>query len=234
MAQQTFLQLVNRVLVNLRESTVATVAVGYPQLVATYVNKAKEKVEDAWQWRSLVIPATFTTVIGQQSYVLTSTGTPTVTVARDPDERAYIARNTDDEAQVFATNPPVVARLDEYAYEDLIGENRESAPLVNQIPYAFAYTTPNNIPTLFLARGPDAAYTMEVRMVVPQAELVSDTDLMIVDYRAVVSLATALAMQERGEELGTNSDLYMAAYADELTRAINTDREQGTVRFKND
>jgi hypothetical protein len=75
---------------------------------------------------------------------------------------------------------------------------------------------------------------MEVRMVVPQAELVSDTDLMIVDYRAVVSLATALAMQERGEELGTNSDLYMAAYADELTRAINTDREQGTVRFKND
>jgi hypothetical protein len=234
MAQQTLLQLVNRVLVNLRESSAATVSIGYPQLVASFVNKAKEKVEDAWAWRSLTIPLTFTTVVGQQEYVLSSGASPAVTCDRDPDERAFIARNVDDEAQVFCTNPPVVARLNEYSYETLIGENRESAPLVNQIPYAFAYSVPSGIPTLRLARPPDGAYAMEVRMVVPQAELSSDTDLTIMPQAPIVSLATSIAMQERGEELGTNSDLYMAAYSDELARYINNDREPGSARLKND
>jgi hypothetical protein len=233
MALPTYLSLVNKVLVNLRESTVTTINVSYTQLVAAFINQAKEKVEDAWAWRCLTIPATWNTVTSQASYILDGTGSPTVTVARTLTDRAYLARTTDWAAQVFATSAPVVATLDEAPYEDLISEIRETSPIVNQIPYKFAYSVPAGVPTLLLARPADGVYAMEARFVNPQGELVNDTDTMIVPYRPVVSLATAMAMQERGEELGSTSDLYMGAFADELSRAISNDREDGTAMFTN-
>lgn len=234
MALPTFLQLVNKVLVNLRETTVASINISYAQLVAAFVNQAKEKVEDAWAWRCLTIPATFTTVASQSAYILDGSGSPTVTSLRAINDRAYLARASDYSAQVFGTNTPVVAQLAEYPYEDLINQLRQCSPIVNQIPYGFAYSTPVGVPTLQLARPADGAYAIEARFVAPQVELALDADTLIVPYRPVVSLATALAMQERGEELGTQSDLFMSLHMDELARAINNDREDGTARFSND
>ena len=234
MALQTYLQLVNKVLTNLRESTVTTINVSYSQLVAAFINQAKEKVEDAWAWRALTISATWSTVASQSSYILSSSASPAVTVLRALDDRSFLARASDYSAQVFATSAPVVIKLTEFVYEDLIAQQRELSPIVNQIPYGFAYSVPAGVPTLLLARPADAAYTMEARFVVPQVELVNDTDTMIIPWRPVVSLATSLAMQERGEELGTSADLYLGLFNDELVRAINNDREDGTARFSND
>ena len=234
MAQQTFLQLVNKVLINLRESTVTTINVSYTQLVAAFINQAKEKVEDAWTWRALTIPATWTTVASQSSYILSNTASPVVTVTRALTDRACLSRASDSTAQVFATSAPIIVKLAEFAYEDLIAEQRQLSPIVNQIPYGFAYSVPAGAPTILLARPTDGAYAMEARFVVPQDELVNDTDVLIVPWRPVVSLATSLAMQERGEELGTSADLYLGLFADELTRAVSADRENDLLRLSND
>lgn len=233
MAKKTYLQLVNSVLTNLRESTVSDFSSAYGALVANFVNQAKEKVEDAWNWRCLTQSATFNSVSGKQSYVLDGTdGTITFAAGYALSERSYPARDEDGLAQVYCNTTGNVRRLREYSYENLIRELRLAVPLTNQPPYGFAYSLPNQVPTLYLARAPDAVYAIEARFVAPQGELVATTDTLIVPYRPVISYATWMAMHERGEELGTQADLFQSLAADELARAITADVE--TKQFKND
>src|SRR5262249_4648751 len=80
---------------------------------------------------------------------------------------------------------------------------------------------------------PYGGRTIACRMFIPQAELVPGTDestALLVPWRPVVSLATALAMQERGEELGQSADLYFSRYNAELLRAQETDRNASKGR----
>lgn len=241
---RTYLQLVNDVLANLRESPVSTLAAAppYPSLIAAYVNKAKEKVEDAWAWRALTTACNITTTVGQAAYVLDNTAPPsqntyssgTLVPNRYITDRAFLIRDSEGVANVIATlTGSVVLRLTEWAYEDLIWNIRAVVVLVNQPPYGFAYSPVGGTPTLLLARPANAAYNVEARFCNPQIPLAVDADIMLCPYQPVVSFATALAMQERGEELGTNADLYMDFYRDELTRAINNDVENVVMQFKN-
>ena len=237
----TFLQLINRVLVNLREATVTTNAQSsYSSLIGSFVNQAKEKVEDAWNWRALTVSATFTTVLAQQQYILDGTGTPTVAFSpnRVITDRGFIIRDKYGNAEVFATNIPVVSRLREYAFETLIGELRQTNPINNQMPWGYGYTLNGGQPTLWLARPTDsnngAGYNIEARFCQPQVELVNDTDTLIVPYRPVVSYATMMACNERGEELGNNADMWMAIAQDELARAVTSDQEAAALMLRND
>lgn len=238
---RTYLQLVNDVLTNLREANVTSVqnAPVYPALIAAYVNKAKEKVEDAWRWRCLTVAANITTVTGQDYYPVDNSGTGVTWTpggnSRYITDRAYLVRDSEGIAQVIATlTGSVVLRLTEWDYEDLIWNKRAVIVQVNQPPYGFGFTLLGGVPNIVLARPADNAYNVEARFINPQVPLSADTDNMIVPYQPVVSYATSLAMQERGEELGTQADLYMALHNDELARAITQDGEQFTLQLKND
>lgn len=235
---RTYLQLVNDVLTNLRENNVATLtnATPYTKLIAGYVNQAKEKVEDAWTWRALTVAANITTVTGQQSYKLDGTDSATITFSPDrvANDRSYTSRDQYGLANVIATlTGSVVTRLTEWEYESLIWNIRAVVVLVNQPPYAFAYSPVAGVPTLLLARPPDSAYNIECRMCVPQDVLSADNDNLIVPYRPVTSFATYLAMNERGEELGSKADMYGDLFQDELTRAINGDVEASQLQLQN-
>jgi len=71
----TYLELVNDVLIRLREPTVATVtATSYSTLIGKFVNDAKRQIEDAFSWNILGTTITITTSAGTYSYALTGSG----------------------------------------------------------------------------------------------------------------------------------------------------------------
>ena len=71
----TLLELVNDVLIRLREPVVTTYnETTYSTLVAKFVNDAKRQVEDAFGWNSLGQTITVTTVASTPSYSLTGAG----------------------------------------------------------------------------------------------------------------------------------------------------------------
>ena len=71
----TFLELINDVLIRLRETQVSTNAeTGYSTLIGKFVNDAKRQVEDAFSWNILGTDITITTVAATYQYALTGAG----------------------------------------------------------------------------------------------------------------------------------------------------------------
>ena len=72
----TFLESINRVRVKLRAGRLSTLsnADEYTQLLAAFVNEAKEEVEDAWAWNTLQTRVSLTMVAGTDTYSLTGAG----------------------------------------------------------------------------------------------------------------------------------------------------------------
>jgi len=73
----TYLELVNDVLVRLRETAVSTVSeTSYSSLIGKFVNDAKRQIEDAYAWNVLGTTITLSTTAGGAG-VVTTAGTPT-------------------------------------------------------------------------------------------------------------------------------------------------------------
>jgi len=236
-ATKTYLQLVNKTLLLLREPQVAAVAADYSLLIGEYVNQAKEKVEKAWRWRALVTELTFTTLNAQQNYLLQSTATPPVTssTGRFPDERAFLARDDDYTAQVFdITVTGQNYRLKEFDLEDYTYINYVGgANTVNQQPAAFA-STGGQTPAIALLALPPAGRIIKSRWYIPQDEFSVGSEILLVPWRPVVSLAYALANEERGEELGVDGQLLFSKAADDLALAIANETESDIMEMRPD
>lgn len=71
----TYLQIVNRVLERMRESTVANYnTTDYSTLLANLVNQVKSEIEEAWQWHALRDTFSITPTNNVSHYALTDSG----------------------------------------------------------------------------------------------------------------------------------------------------------------
>ena len=71
----TYLELINDVLVRLREKEVTSVtADSYTKLIGKYVNDIKTQVENAYNWNALTNTITVATEANVYNYVLTGAG----------------------------------------------------------------------------------------------------------------------------------------------------------------
>ena len=71
----TYLELVNDILIRLREAEVESVAqTDYSKLIGKFVNDAKRQVEDAYSWNVLSTTVTISTVANTHSYSMTGAG----------------------------------------------------------------------------------------------------------------------------------------------------------------
>ena len=71
----TYIELINDVLIRLRETTVATSGeTTYSTLIGKFVNDAKRQIEDSFSWNALGTTVTLTTVAATYSYSLTGAG----------------------------------------------------------------------------------------------------------------------------------------------------------------
>lgn len=210
----TYLELVNEVLVRLRESTVATVGqTAYSRLIGLYVNDAKRQVEDAWDWEALSVTLPVSVVAGTTTYVVTGLGVRQKNVTIN-------CVTTGHETPI--RNVPA----------KWIENQQQLSTVQNSAPTYYAWAGTNGTDSkIEIFPTPDSAYTLNVNATVPQVNLTNDTDTLSIPYEAVVAGAFARALVERGEDGGLSSGeaygLYKGILADQISleahRAIEND-----------
>lgn len=230
MSTKTALQVVNQVLKNLRKATVADFSSTYASLILEFVNQSKEVVEDAHEWSALSVNLTFTTISAQQTYDLTVAGTtPVITTdasdSRFANERSRVRYDHLNRPMVFdVTSATQPIRLREYARteQEIAGiMGLQNNTVVK--PYAYSFYRNKGKESVTLLNQPGGAYSMRVGLYVPQNELAAVGDVLLVPWRPVVTSATAIAFQERGEELGENGALWLSKASRDLQVAIGQD-----------
>lgn len=198
----TYLELVNDVLVRLREATVSTVSeTTYSSLIGKFVNDAKRQIEDSFAWNVLGQTVTLTTVASTASYSLTGAGQKF---------QVQDVINTTSNISLMNIN--------------FVDMNRKQnfLPLVNAIPTEFAFdgVDGSGDTKVLLFPIPDNVYTIKFSLTVPQATLTSAATSVLVPDVLVVQNAYARALVERGEDGGLSSSeaylLYKAMLSDHI------------------
>jgi len=198
----TYLELVNDVLVRLRESTVSTVGeTTYSSLIGKFVNDAKRQIEDTYNWNCLNQTITVTTASGTSSYSLTGVGQK-FRVGDVINTTSYIT-------------------LSNIAVADMNRKLNFGTP-AQSIPsqYCFSGVDGNGDTKVDLFPIPSGVFTLKFDVTIPQANLTSDsTSVKVLDY-LVTQSAYARALIERGEDGGTNSSEAYALFRGMLSDAI--------------
>jgi len=198
----TYLELVNDVLVRMREPTVTTVALNsYSTLIGKFVNDAKRQVEDAFSWNVLGTTITVTTAASTSAYSLTGAG-----------QKFQVLDVINTTSNVGLTN---------ISFVDM-NRKLNFTPLVESIPYEFAF---NGVDASYdtkvnLYPIPDGVYTIKFALTVPQATLASDATVVSVADTLVAQNAYARALVERGEDGGLSSSEAYQLYKSMLSDYI--------------
>ena len=200
----TYLEIVNSILVRLREPTVSTVGLdAYSTLIGKFVNDAKRQVEDAYDWNVLGQEKTVTTTSGTYVYSLTGAGQK-FRVSSEP----------------LNTTSNVVMR--QISVSDM-RQKQNFTPIVTNIPaqYCFEGVDANGDVEVQLYGRPDGVYTIKFFLTIPHAALASDGTSILVPDVAVEQNAYARALVERGEDGGLTSseayNLYRSMLADYIS-----------------
>ena len=200
----TYLQIVNSILVRLREPTVSTVGLdAYSTLIGKFVNDAKRQVEDAYDWNVLGQEKTITTTSGTYVYSLTGAGQK-FRVSSDP----------------LNTTSNVVMR--NISVSDM-RQKQNFTPIVTNIPaqYCFEGVDGNGDAQVQLYGRPNGVYTIKFFLTIPQAVLSSDNTSVLVPDAVVEQNAYARALVERGEDGGLSSseayNLYRSMLSDYIS-----------------
>jgi len=198
----TYLELVNDVLIRLRESSVTTVGeTTYSSLIGKFVNDAKRQIEDSFNWNVLSTTVTITTVANTSSYSLTGAG-----------QKFQVNDAINKTSNVGLSNISFVR----------MNRNLNFGTPATGVPaeYAFSGVDGSGDTKVELYAIPDAVYTIMFDLAVPQAALSADaTSVKVLDY-LVAQSAYARALIDRGEDGGTNSSEAYALFRGMLSDAI--------------
>ena len=202
----TYLELVNAVLRRLRESEVDTVqGVGntnsYPRLIGDFINEAKSQVEATWDWTALRSTLTLTTTPNIFNYELNG------------------AQNNAKVLDVWNDTSNI-----EVTYQTSRWFNQEflmAAPQVGiPVYYNFNGISTDRDLQVDIYPIPDAVYDLRFNFTLRNLPLEADSDTTVLPTRPIILLATAMAIEERGEDGGQQSiNAYAAAQsalADEI------------------
>jgi hypothetical protein len=196
----TYLELVNDVLVRLREPVVTTFnETTYSTLIGKFINDAKRQVEDAFSWNALGATITVTTAASTSTYSLTGAG---------------------QKFQVMdVINTTSLLGLKNISFVDM-NRKLNFAPVATETPteYAFDGVDGSYDTQVKLYPIPNAVYTVKFMLTVPQPTLALDATVVKVPDVLVVQNAYARALVERGEDGGLSSseayNLYRAMLSD--------------------
>ena len=187
----TYIELVNSVLRRLRESEVTTVqgagnSNAYARLIGDFVNEAKSQVESAWDWSALRTTLTLTTTAGVFNYELNGT------------------RNSFKVLDVWNDSDDI-----EMLYKDANWFNREFLTATPQtgIPmfYNFNGVSADGDTQVDIYPIPDESYSLRFNVTQRNLSLSADSDTVVIPTRPIILLATAMAIEERGEDGGQQS-----------------------------
>jgi hypothetical protein len=208
MALPTYLDLVNDILIRMREPEVTTVQENIlSKLVGKLVNDSKRQVEDSYNWNSLTATLTAVTSANTFNYGLSGLGTRFKVIdAYNATLKSELRNATTREMnERFLLSTPDTGSPSEYNFN---GVTAQGDTQVDVYPI------------------PVGAETLLFNLYIPQEKLVNDTDVMLAPEEPVVLGAFARALVERGEDGGLSSSeaysLYKSSLADHI--AIESSR----------
>lgn len=187
----TYIELVNSVLRRLRESEVTTVqGVGnsnsYARLIGDFVNEAKSQVESAWKWSALRQTLTASTTSGVFNYEIqgSKNNFEVLSVLNDTSDMVMEYKPASWFNEAFLLTDPQRGTPTFYNFN---GVSADGDTMVDVYPI------------------PDNTYTLRFNVVLRNVPLTGDSDPMEIPSRPVILLATAMAIEERGEDGGQQS-----------------------------
>ena len=198
----TYLQLVNDVLVRLREEQVSTVTeTTYSSLIGKFVNDAKRAIEDSYEWNVLGTTVVVSTTSNTSSYALTGAG-----------QKFRIQDVINTTSKLGLTNIPF-ANMNRYLN---FGNSTNSIPLY----FSFDGVDASYDTKVSLFPIPDGVYSLKFSLIVPQASLSSDSTECLMPSELVTQNAYARALVERGEDGGLSSSEAYLLYKSMLSDYI--------------
>lgn len=216
----TYLEVINEVMVRLRESTVSawsgdllssTTASSYTKLIGSLVNDSKRDVETFHDWLIIRSTKDITTVSGTDRYSLSS----------------------GQEIKVLdVINQSSGHHLIQVSREYLNNVRYPSVSTGEPQYYGFNGVDASNNLKVELSPQPTEAQVISFDLVKFQAELTSATTVLSVPEKPVILGTWARAIAERGEDGGTQASIVAVEYQNSLNKAISVD--SGMTDYEND
>jgi hypothetical protein len=198
-----YLDLVNNVLVRLREDEVGSVSENsYSKLIGKFVVDAQRQVEDAYDWNGLSQTLTMETVSGLFNGVLVGAGIRfrLIDVINDTSNWEMTYRTTKDMNDLFLNRPVDYGPPRYYNFNGVSAEGDTQADI---------YPVP------------DGVYTIRFNIIQPQDPLTNASDTLKIPSEPVIFLAYAKAIAERGEDAGFSATQAYAMYKESLADHIS-------------
>lgn len=205
MASTTLLQATNKVLTRLREKTVTAITDNdYAGLIAEFVGDANDYVESRWEWVALEESITVTTSSGTAEYEVNGAG-----------ESGVIQHVVDD------TNNRILQfrSMDDLRIAELISSPANSQP----VHYSHSSVASDGDMQITFSPTPDGTYTIIVQVDKSGSPLSSGSDVLLVPLQAVIQMAYALALDERGDTGGSTGRAQFALAETYIATAIMRD-----------
>jgi len=182
-----YIQLVNDVLIRLREPEASSVSDNaYVKLIARFVNDSKRVVEDSYNWNALSDTLSATTTADVFNYVLVGSG-----------QRFRIIDVINDTQNTFVE----VASTKWMDQQFLMTTPQKGSPAY----YNFNGTNSNGDTQVDLYPIPNGAYNLRFNIIKPQVPLAVNADTLLVPEEPVILGALARAQAERGEDGGVQA-----------------------------
>ena len=208
----TYIQIINSVLRRLREDTISanwssdligsTGPTDYQVMIGDFINEVKREVEDAWNWTSLRRTETVSTVNGTRSYNLPST----------TQRSRVLSVQEQSQGGTLQSVPDSWIKTTQYPTES------------DGVPGYFSISgTSSGLLTVQLYPKPDAVYSVDFHLLDPQDNLTEAADVLTIPEYPVILGTWARAIEERGEDGGSLSDMAQFQYQQSLSDAIQQD-----------
>ena len=217
----TFRELINEVLIRLREDTIATdwsgnindstTVTDYQKVIGSLINDSKRNIESYHDWLVLRETVDVTTVSGTRNYNLSS---------------GQEIKIIDVINQTQGTHLVQVSR--QYINSTTYPSSNSGDPLY----YAFNGADSSNNLKVDLEPIPNTAQTISFDIVKPQAELATAATVLKIPEKPVMLGSWMRAIAERGEDGGTQTGIVAAEVAESLNQAVILD--SGNVQYESD
>ena len=186
------------------------------------INEAKRQVEDElldWDWPGLRTQVTFDSVALQAEYDLSDAlvATPVTT------DRSRVVYDQAGRLQVWdVTEAGANFRLCETTRDDALNTRLLSAQAVEKPSQVAIYQNGDGL-TVYFPVVPTGVRNYRLEVMQPQEDLSAAATVLLTPYRLVVLAATALACEERGEELGMTATRWWEQYRQAMSFTLGRD-----------
>lgn len=215
----TYLEIINKVLLRLREDTVSTsTESSYSKLIGDFVKQAAEEVSSAWSWASLS---------GEAETVAVSAGDSSFTIGTSPGDNGK--GNIEITSVYNVTEDVFLSRWNAKKMQSWHDANSDTADREQPTWFASGGNDSSGVHTIYIAPISDGSYSLKVRWIKKYDPdyTYSDSTEITLPTLPVFLRSLALAISERGEDGGALSSevdaQYISALADAISLEVSND-----------